>query len=271
MEVSQKIVDLDAKARFERDGYLVIDFGLSEAFIDEIVAKTLEQYDPEFLRNPTFTTRLQDSWKTIDEIRQLAVHPLALAALKDLWGRTPRPFQTLNFPIGTSQRVHSDTIHFNCMPKGFMCGVWVAFEDIDESNGPLVYYPGSHLLPEYSMQDFGLDVGYDYYPQYEQRIEDLLEIEGLQPELGIVKKGQAIIWHANLLHGGYAHQDLARSRHSQVTHYYFKGCKYYTPMESSAAKVMHRQPDWISTTPYRPPNTLQSYIRKFQRDYNLSG
>ena len=33
------------------------------------------------------------------------------------------------------------------MPEGFMCGVWVALEDMDMENGPLVYYPGSHKLP----------------------------------------------------------------------------------------------------------------------------
>ena len=33
------------------------------------------------------------------------------------------------------------------MPEGFMCGVWVALEDMDMDNGPLVYYPGSHQLP----------------------------------------------------------------------------------------------------------------------------
>ena len=46
------------------------------------------------------------------------------------------------------------------------------------------------------------------------------------------KKGQALIWAANLLHGGAAQTNLKRTRYSQVTHYYFDNCCYYTPMSS---------------------------------------
>jgi len=30
-----------------------------------------------------------------------------------------------------------------------MCGVWLALEDIDADNGPLIYYPGSHRGPHF--------------------------------------------------------------------------------------------------------------------------
>jgi ectoine hydroxylase-related dioxygenase (phytanoyl-CoA dioxygenase family) len=39
-----------------------------------------------------------------------------------------------------------------------MCGVWIALEDVDERNGPLVYLPGSHKLPELYLTNFGLGV-----------------------------------------------------------------------------------------------------------------
>ena len=52
--------------------------------------------------------------------------------LFSLYGREPFPFQTLNFPYGSRQHYHSDAVHFNSLPKGFMCGVWVALEDIHE-------------------------------------------------------------------------------------------------------------------------------------------
>ncbi len=42
-------------------------------------------------------------------------------------------------------------VHFNSIPQRFMCGVWVAMEDIAPDNGPLHYYPGSHKLPFYDM------------------------------------------------------------------------------------------------------------------------
>ena len=88
-----------------------------------------------------------DAWKISDAARGVALAPAVLAALDQLYGRTPRPFQTLNFPIGTQQPAHSDSMFFSASPPKFMCGVWIALEDMDTENGPLVYYPGSHKLP----------------------------------------------------------------------------------------------------------------------------
>ena len=126
-----------------------------------------------------------------------------------------------------------------------MVGVWVALEDVDEDNGPLLYYPGSHKLHEYSMDDFDLEPGYHNYHKYEEHIAQLVEQEKLEGEYGVIKKGDALIWHANLLHGGAEQKDSARSRHSQVTHYYFADCKYYTPMNSTAKQLNFREPYWV--------------------------
>ena len=47
-----------------------------------------------------------------------------------------------------------------------------------------------------------------------------------------LRKGQTLIWAANLFHGGCPVRDPNRTRHSQVTHFYFDGCRYYTPFYS---------------------------------------
>ena len=99
------------------------------------------------------------------------------------------------------------------------------------------------------MQDLGLGPGYSNYHAYELRIQDLIAEHGLQPELGILEKGEAIIWHANLLHGGADRKDITRSRHSQVTHYFFENCRYYTPMESRPGKLCYREPFRIPSRP----------------------
>ena len=71
------------------------------------------------------------------------LRPPSSISCESFYGREPLPFQTLNFRVGTQQEPHSDAFHFNSDPPGFMCGVWVALEDIDEASGPLVYFPGS--------------------------------------------------------------------------------------------------------------------------------
>lgn len=239
----------DQIATFEKDGLLKVDFNLNPALLNAIIEKTVPLYDQEKLNVKSAGVRIQDGWKNIDEVRQLAMHASILGSLEQLFGRKAKPFQTLNFPIGTEQSPHSDTLHFNSIPRGYMAGVWIALEDIDESNGPLTYYPGSHKLREYTMRSFGLGRGHDFYPQYEKEILQIIEENKLVPELGLVKKGEAIIWHANLLHGGALHKDSTRSRHSQVTHCYFENCKYWTPMYSRFPLKQYREPIWIPDSP----------------------
>lgn len=95
------------------------------------------------------------------------------------------------------------------------------------------------------MQDFGLESGERFYPQYEKKIKELVDKHDLHPDYGVIKKGEALIWHANLLHGGSEQRDLSRSRHSQVTHYFFAGCRYYTPLLSRQGVTTYRNPEWI--------------------------
>ena len=244
---------------FHARGFVVADFGLDLAMLDRIVANVHPLYGEAYEQNPTAPARLQDAWKQVEEVRQLARNSSIAYALKQLFGRKPLPFQTLNFPVGTRQWAHSDTIHFNSQPAGYMVGVWVALEDIDADNGPLIYYPGSHQLREYSMQDFGLEPGYANYKHYEGRVQELITAEKLEPEYGTIKKGETLIWHANLLHGGAPQKDSTRSRHSQVTHFYFENCRYYTPMTSKGDKLFYRYPEWIPAAAfgkYRPRHNL---------------
>jgi len=234
---------------FERDGFLVVDDVVDGATADAIVADLAGFYGEErherdgvtFFRN-----RIQDAWKINEQVKSVALSPPMLQLLEDLYGRRPLPFQTINFRTGTQQKAHSDALHFSTMPEGFMAGVWVAFEDMDRANGPLVYYPGSHKLPFVRPADFGVEAKWENYGSYEEFVEAEISERGLQPAYGTINKGQALIWAANLLHGGAPQQDRDRSRHSQVTHYFFEGCRYYTPMVSEGENVRWRDPAWIS-------------------------
>lgn len=184
--------------------------------------------------------RVQDAWEKDRNVRAIAANAQVLDILSLIYGRRAFPFQTLNFPVGTQQALHSDSVHFSSVPERFMCGVWVALEDIDETNGPLEYYPGSHKLPIYlnehlnacSAEQAAPD---EHYPSYVRLWRELMEVHGFTRETFRPRKGQALIWSANLLHGGSKQLNPQRTRWSQVTHYYFEGCTYYTPLMSDPA------------------------------------
>lgn len=232
---------MEIARRLREDGYAVFDF--PDPNFDRLADKIIRTLDPKYDWNAWRAgqipnLRVQDAWKSVPEVRQIACNEKVLQLLSDLYGKQAFPFQTLNFPVGTQQHYHSDSVHFSSCPERFMAGVWVALEDIDSDNGPLIYYPGSHKLPIYTNEHVGINPDtqgpspYTQYPAYEKAWEALVEVLDLKPLYFHAKKGQALIWSANLLHGGAAQTDINRTRYSQVTHYYFEGCSYYTPLGS---------------------------------------
>lgn len=228
---------------FRRDGYVVFRPQVAEAAIDGVVddlARMGGAAGAQYREG-----RVQDAWRLSAHIRSLAVDRSVLDALKLLYDDEPLPFQTLNFPRGTEQRPHADSIHFNSEPFGRMCGVWIALEDIGPHQGPLVYYPGSHRLPELNFPDLQISpISYANYTAYEDAIERTIAEHGFVPAYGVMKKGDALVWSANLLHGGSAQHDKRLTRLSQVTHYYFPRCRYWRPGLSPRFRA-YFEPDWI--------------------------
>ncbi|MBM4263203.1 MAG: phytanoyl-CoA dioxygenase family protein [Deltaproteobacteria bacterium] len=249
------------RKQFDEFGYLTFDTDLPNAILEQAI-KDFRPYWAGKITigvNQADAGRVQDGWCVSDACLQIATWPAVLSVLRQLYGRKTKPFQTLNFPAGTEQSAHSDAIHFNSEPFGLMCGVWVALEDVGASQGPLIYYPGSHRLPETNFPDLGLAPDPASYPAYERCMQKLIWERQLKPAYGLIKKGQAFIWAANLLHGGSARQDKSSSRHSQVTHYYLDGAKPWRPMFSKTERV-YFEPDWIS------PEAAQAARRRIAKE-----
>jgi hypothetical protein len=216
---------------FAENGYLIFDPEMPADLLDRVTADVIAYEGPERQGDG----RILQGWIRSKTIATVATWEKVIELLRVLYRREPIPFQTLNFTRGTEQATHSDTVHFQSYPANFMCGVWVALEDIGPNNGPLHYYVGSHKLPLYDLFDFGLDVDkgdYRNYVVYTDFLRDMLEARGLKREEVRVPKGRALLWAANLMHGGSPIIDPNSTRHSQVTHYYFEKCAYYTPMLS---------------------------------------
>jgi ectoine hydroxylase-related dioxygenase (phytanoyl-CoA dioxygenase family) len=117
-------------------------------------------------------------------------------------------------------------------PQGYLIAIWIALEDIKEEQGALFYYPGSHKLPYILNDEFNsgssyFRLGANSYKAYEDRIEDEIKTQGLQKKVLEAKKGDVLIWHANLLHGGSAITKPGSTRKSMVFHYYADGVICY--------------------------------------------
>ena len=227
-------------------GYAVLDF--PDAEIADRIARIKANLGPRYhgidFDDPESDKtigdrRIQDAWKFDEDVRAIAANSAMLDLLSKLYGRRAFPFQTLNFPVGTQQEAHTDAVHFSSLPERFMCGVWLAMEDIGPDAGPLFYLPSSHrwLILNNSLigrRGYGSSLGSAQAP-FAQGWNALREAYGAREEPFLARAGQALIWSANLLHGGSHQVNPKLTRWSQVTHYYFDNCIYYTPAFSDEA------------------------------------
>jgi hypothetical protein len=218
---------------------------------DQAVAET----EPFFAQG----RRVQDAWRAAPAVRKLAVLPRIHEALFAAYGRRSFPFQTLNFREGSQQELHSDVIHFSSVPPRFMCGVWIALEDVTPGSGPLTYHPGSHRLDEFTMRRAGVNTdkpGYDdYVHTWAPRFAQEVERSGYRGKDLLMPKGHAFVWAANLAHGGAPITVPGSTRRSLVVHCYFEDSVYFTPMTSDVegGRLSVRLPPDIRTGGFRVP------------------
>jgi phytanoyl-CoA hydroxylase len=141
-------------------------------------------------------------------------------------GRRARPMATINFMVGSEQELHQDMAVFHIFPHNHLIGAWIACEDVDADCGPLVLYPGSHRVPMFA--DF------DDYPQTNLRtagVETAARYHAWVDEVArrferhefVARKGQVLLWHGMLIHGGAPIVRRGSSRRSMVIHYTVRG------------------------------------------------
>lgn len=141
-------------------------------------------------------------------------------------------YSSLTFREGTSQHFHRDTPHFFTNPIDQYCGVWYALEDINKESGPLKYYKKSHLIDNVN----GYEVFKKCFDENESYAKNNLDallhynklVENKCIELNLemynetnydnINKGDIIIWHPKLLHGGSDVINNSLTRYSMVTH-----------------------------------------------------
>ncbi|MGV3538809.1 MAG: phytanoyl-CoA dioxygenase family protein [Rufibacter sp.] len=206
-------------------GYLILE----KFFTDSIVEGINQEIDQMLLRKQVdfnYTNRkIMFAFRQSEVIKEVVLQPEMLKILEFVLGKKVVPFQTINFLKGSEQKAHSDTIHMTTYPLGYLIAVWIALEDITPENGPLFYYPGSHKLPYVLNPQFDnggttFRIGDNAYQNYEQKIASVIEENALEKQTFFARKGDAFVWHANLLHGGCPIINPAATRKSMVIHFF---------------------------------------------------
>lgn len=214
----------ESALQYDDNGYMILRNFLTPETADQInteIDKLMEDGTLKFIYGGKLMFAIHHS----EIIRNIGNDKELLDFLSVLMDGKSKLFQSINFINGSQQKTHSDSIHMTTYPLGGLLGVWIALEDVDETNGALHYIPKSHKLPYFLNSDYdnegtALKIGKKSYRAYETFLEDKVKELGLEKEVFKAKKGDLLIWHANILHGGEPHTDKNRTRKSLVYHFF---------------------------------------------------
>jgi ectoine hydroxylase-related dioxygenase (phytanoyl-CoA dioxygenase family) len=146
-----------------------------------------------------------------------------LNLLDEYFGKKTALNSSIYFQEGSQQCIHRDTPYFWSIPNSEeFVGVWFALEDANIQNGKLEYYTYGHKILVDPIEISNLypeKQPWELFEYYGQKIEKLCRENNLSKESPDVMKGDIVIWHANLPHGGSIIKDKSLTRNSIVAHY----------------------------------------------------
>ncbi|MET0182363.1 MAG: phytanoyl-CoA dioxygenase family protein [Caulobacterales bacterium] len=216
-------------------GYAVIPNSISGALCDSLVARFRAFETAHAGKLAPFRDahghypRLVNLHLALPELfSSFAENPQALALQDFLFDGETCLYTSLFYERGSAQALHRDTPYFCTRPEYRYFGMWVALEDVDEDNGPLMVMEGGHLLgeldrPAIAREILGAGVPIPsssdaLWNAYQTRVTQRGEALDLRVKTLPVSKGTTILWHPQLPHGGAPIRDPARSRLSFVMH-----------------------------------------------------
>ncbi len=223
------------------NGFILLKNFLTNEEADA-VNQEIEQLTKERKIKPLENGKIMFAFKQSALINKLMRDKRIISLFEFIFKQRVVPFQTINFLKGSQQRAHSDSIHMTTYPLGYLSAAWFALEEVDESNGSLFYYPGSHKLPYVLSPDFDHKTGLlQLDPQtnqrYEDKIDEVIRENKLVKKDFMARKGDVFLWHANLIHGGNPIKDITRTRKSMVVHYFADNVVKYHEISQRPALI----------------------------------
>ncbi len=239
----------EQKAKWDRDGYLILPQFFGPEFVDPINALIERLSDPakrpqelanrivvDLLYGPAGKqrTRLADAPPAAlkepvkfndlllecDEIRACNLHPRLVPILDELLGGPPVACNSLNFIQGSEQTEHIDSWFMPPPTPDKMVVTSVCLEDVHPDAGPLFYLPGSQKIPPYRFSNGTIRAIGAEMDKCHAYLDSAIKERGLTRETFLGRKGDCFIWSCQIAHGGSRINDPKRTRKSLVTHYW---------------------------------------------------
>jgi phytanoyl-CoA hydroxylase len=213
-------------------GWTVLRTVHDHALIDAAVADYHRFCNERGLARPETRSRIYFIEQESANFKNLLLNYRVIQVLDAAFQAESVLYATQIFERGSQQRIHRDSPFFHTRPFGHYIGVWHALEDVHRDAGPLQYYTGGHLLKAPPVRQWAreLAAGSTNQETFDPLLErfDSYALEtchaaGLKPEFAVINKGDVLMWHPWLPHGGSPINDPQRTRLSIVGHYIPRG------------------------------------------------
>lgn len=229
---------------FVRDGYLIISGAVAAPLIEQ-VNEAIERAwvsPPPGLMVETFVpdgqmricppsleyrmgeggTKMLDLFAHSGAVREAIAAPPVIQFLTAIFGDRPKAFQSLNFWNGSQQPMHKDSAYVKVDSNPMhLAATWLALEDVEGGAGELEYYVGSHRAPDFLFGGISKWME-SYVKEHDTFLQSLhrdARTFGHRRSSFLAKKGDVLIWHADLAHGGSKITKPASTRKSLVAHF----------------------------------------------------
>ena len=232
----------DALRHWREQGYLIlkksVDLALVDAYRADLESLLQDHTRHDVLVDCASHGRVPIRELSRDEIFQPALRVLdfhnastagkRLALARPIVGFLQAVFdqpvvamQSLTFLRGTQQGTHQDFAYVVAQRPADLAASWIALEDVHPDAGPVGYYPGSHRIPKFDFGNGPFLTGESKYSEhdFEAHIHRQCEERGLEFEELLIEKGDVLIWHASLAHGGTIVRNPELTRLSVAVHY----------------------------------------------------
>lgn len=225
------------------EGYLVIEGCINPALIDAALRDVdrawserwhvsvdlltgsvgntfLDRCEPGARNAPTKVNQLHLKSAAV---RRLFLHERIIRIAEIIFGAEVVGVNSLTFDYGSQQTAHVDHVYMTPSPPRRVLASWIALEDVAADSGPLEFWPGSHRLPPFKWSN---PYPYHYIPEEQSDHAGYLasQLHRFPRREFLAKKGDVLLWHAMLAHGGSTIKTPSRTRRSMACHYFSREC-----------------------------------------------
>jgi hypothetical protein len=240
--------DLADKMRFwQKNGFVILDQAIAATWLDQLwneVEELIEHHEkypinvrvdlPEYAAHPVMAIKdvpqsvlngpfikFLDFHDNSVIAKKIMLHENITAFLEAVFGDKVVGMQSLIFKYGSQQATHQDFAYVVSEIPSHLAAAWIALEDVHIDSGPLYYYPGSHTINKFN---FGNGIFYNDKStlnpgDFANYLDKTCRDAGMERKTLLVKKGDVLLWHAALAHGGDAIRNPELTRKSYVCHY----------------------------------------------------